>query len=176
MMKTSWCAAYLAIVIASMATGDVLACGDKFLVPSRGLRFELTASAREQARVLVYLNPASSLPGLATKLSLDAALRKAGYRAAVAANAVEIGEMLRQGPWDVVLLDVADGPIAGQTTGAPALIAVAVNQKDSDLGRAKKQFAAILKSPSRSQSFVAALDIAVATRRTVQAKAADRRQ
>ena len=177
-MKKQWSAACLVIVLVSIASGDLIACGDKFLVPSRGLRFELTPSAREQARVLLYMNPASSLPALSARLSLDPALRKAGYRAAVAANAEEIDRMLQQGPWDVVLLDFVDGPVgsAVHASGASAVLAVAVNQRDSDLNRAKKQYAAILKSPTRSQAFVDALDVAVATQRAAQAKASKGRK
>ncbi len=176
-VKTQWCAACLVIALAGIASRDLLACGDKFLVPSRGLRFELTPSAREQARILLYMNPASSLPGLFARLSLDAALHKSGYRAAVASDAEEVERLLRQGTWDVVLLDLIDGQ-AGSIVpppGGPAVLAVAVNQRDSDLSRAKKQYAAILKSPTRSQAVVDALDVAVVTRRAAQSKASKSR-
>ena len=57
----------------------LLACGDKFLVVSRGTRFERPA-VRRAARILVYANPVS---GFAKSLALEPmerTLRKAGPR------------------------------------------------------------------------------------------------
>ena len=164
-MKSRWYAVSVVVLVMSLADGSLLACGDKFLVPSRGMRFELTPVARQQAAVLFYANPSSSLPGLFSKLSLDPALRKAGYRPTVVGTAEEFDLTLRRTSWDVVLLDVADGG-AGQlsdASGSPALIAVATNSSGSDVAKAKKQCAAILNSPRQSQVFVQALDAAVST-------------
>ena len=175
-MKTRWYAVGVVILLISLADGNLLACGDKFLVPSRGMRFELTPGARQQAAVLFYANPTTSLPGLFTKLSVDPALRKAGYRPTVVATAEEFDQTLRRSSWDVVLLDVADGSAAplSAASGSPALIAVATNSSASDVARAKKQCAAIMKPPKQSQAFVQALDAAVATqqKRAKAAKAA----
>ena len=160
-----WSAASVVILLFSLADGNLLACGDKFLVPSRGMRFELTPVARQQAAVLFYANPTTSLPGLFTKLSVDPALRKAGYRPTVVATAEEFDLTLRRASWDVVLLDVADGG-SGQlsaASGSPALIAVATNPSERDVAAAKKRCAAILKPPKQSQVFVQALDAAMAT-------------
>jgi hypothetical protein len=164
------------ILLISLADGNLLACGDKFLVPSRGMRFELTPAVRQQAAVLLYANPTTSLPSLVEKLSVDPALRKAGYRPTVVATAEEFDLTLRRASWNVVLLDVADGgagPLSA-APGSPALIAVATNASEQDVAVAKKQCAAILKSPRQSQAFVQALDAAVTThqKRAKIAKAA----
>ena len=48
------------IVLAGIASHrDVLACGDKFLVVSRGTRFERAAKRRQPAAILVFANPAT---------------------------------------------------------------------------------------------------------------------
>jgi hypothetical protein len=172
-VNTKWLIAGLVLLVSSLATGDTLACGDKFLVPSRGLRFELTPASRQRAAVLVYVNPASSLPGLFARLSVDPALRKAGYRPTVVESADELERTLRHDAWDVVLLDLADGPLRDLTRDArpPAILAVAVNSTSSDVDRAKKQYYLVLKSPTRSQTFVDALDVAIATRNGAGSKA-----
>lgn len=175
-MKSRWYAVSVVILLISLADGNLLACGDKFLVPSRGMRFELTPVARQQAAVLFYANPTTSLPGLFARLSVDPALRKAGYRPTVVVTAEEFDLTLRRASWDVVLLDVADGgtgPLSG-ASGSPALIAVATTSSERDVATAKKQCAAILKSPRQSQAFVQALDAAIAThqKRAKVAKAA----
>ena len=173
-METRWYAVGIVTLLIGLAEGNLLACGDKFLVPSRGMRFELTPAARQQAAVLFYANPATSLPDLFAKLSVDLALRKAGYRPTVVATAEEFDETLRQSRWHVVLLDVADGAAGAAASGSPSLVAVATNLSELDVATAKKQCAAILKSPRQSQAFVQALDAAMATyqKRAKSAKAA----
>lgn len=176
-MTTRWCVTGLALLMAGAATGDVLACGDKFLVPGRALRFELTPAARQQAAVLLYVNPASALPAVFARLAIDPALRKAGYQPTVVTDLDGLDRTLQQRRWDVVLLDLADstalrGVPAAAGASAPAVLAVALNPKGSDLAQAKKVYAAVLKSPTRSQSFVEAIDAVVATRHAAQAKAA----
>jgi len=170
-----WFAVGVTVLLASVATGDALACGDKFLIPSRGVRFELTPAARQQAAVLLYVNPSSSLRAVFERLALDIALRKAGYRPRIVAEADEFRRTLRESDWDVVLLDLSDGTLGGglfERTIAPQVIVVALNPTANDLARVRKEYAAILKSPTRSQAFVDALDVAVATRHAAQAKAA----
>jgi len=171
-MTRRWCSIVVAGLMAVSVAGDLLACGDKSLVPSRGVRFELTPAAREQASVLFYVNPSTSLPALLRRLSVDPALRKAGYRPTVVASAVDLDQTLRQRSWDVVLIDFADGPLASSAAGSPAVLAVAVDVKGPEVDKAKKQYTAILKSPTRSQTFVDALDVAVASRNAARAKAA----
>jgi hypothetical protein len=157
--------------VTSTISGDLLACGDKFLVPSRGVRFELTPAARQQAAILLYVNPASSLPGIFARLSIDPALRKAGYRPTEVASADELDRTLRQGSWDVLLVDLADDRFVALSDlpGSPIVLAVTVSSI-SDRVRAGKRYATILRSPTRSQAFVDALDVAVAKRHAALAK------
>jgi hypothetical protein len=164
----------LVAVLLYVGAADLLACGDKFLVPSRGRRFELTPAARQQAAVLLYVNPQSPLPVMLTKLAVDPALRKAGYRPTVAASAAEFNRILRQGNWDVVLVDLLDSvaPELSDVVGSAVVLPVAVNPTNSDLTLARKKYATILKSPTRSQAFVDALDVAVTAQRAARVKAA----
>ena len=170
-MTTRWTAAGL-VFLASIASGDLLACGDKFLVPTRGMRFELTPAARQQVAILLYLNPASSLPGLFARLSIEPTLRKAGYRPTVVTSAEQLDHTLRQENWDVVLLDFADSPVRhlSDAASSPAVLAVTANATGREIALAKKQYTAILKSPTRSQTFVDALDVAVMTQHAARAK------
>ena len=127
-MKLRWLVLGIASVLAGITGERLLACGDKWLVPTRGLRYELTPAARERAALLVYVNPSSAMPALLTKLSVDPALRKAGYRPVSVATAADFDRTLRQGRWDVVLIDLVDGPALngiGAPGPAPAMVVVA---------------------------------------------------
>jgi len=151
-------------LMAGTATTAVLACGDKFLVPSRGMRFELTAGARQEATVLVFARPASSLAAIFERLSIERALQIAGYRPTIVVDSGDFARTLQQGSWDVVLIDVTDGPLKDAPPGSPAVLAVTAHANGNELARARPQYAAILKSPSRSQAFIEAFDAAIATR------------
>ena len=173
-MKRRLLTAGIFLVLIYVAATDLLACGDKFLVPSRGRRFELTPAARQQAAVLLYVNPRSSLPIMFTKLAVDPALRKAGYRPTVVESAEEFTQILRQHSWDVVLVDLLDSTAAdfSDAAGSAVVVPVAMNPTSSDFANARKKYATIVKSPTRSQTFVEALDVAVAAQRAARVKAA----
>ena len=49
-----WLAAACVFALAGTTSSDVQACGDKFLAPSRGTRFDLAPAARERAAILLY--------------------------------------------------------------------------------------------------------------------------
>ena len=79
-MQMRLVAASLLILSGLGTTAAPLACGDKFLLPSRGTRFQQPPRERIPATILLYANPASPLPQALTKLSVNVALRKVGYR------------------------------------------------------------------------------------------------
>lgn len=166
-MKTGVIAAGLLVLAGTGVGGDLLACGDKFLVLSRGTRFQRAATARPPAAILVYANPASALQKALANLPIEETLRKAGYRPTSVANANELDTALRKGGWDLVLVDVADGQavtsrIQGET--APVVLPVVYNATGSEVAQVKKQYMCVLKSPTKSQSFLDSIDEALALR------------
>ena len=151
--------------------GDLLACGDKFLIASRGTRYQRAALARQPASILVYSNPASGLPKAIGPV--DAALSKVGYKPTSVASAEEFDKALRQGGWDLVVTDLADGQaIRGRLQGAdaPFLLPVAYNVPNADVAQAKKDYQRVLKGPVKNQAFIDAIDDALALREKLRAK------
>jgi hypothetical protein len=166
-MKMRLLAASLVIYSGIATSGVLLACGDKFLLPSRGTRFQQAPVDRISASILLYANPASPLPAALTKLSVDAALRKVGYRPTFVSSLDALERALSGGAWDVIVVDLADGaPVRGRVQGrvAPVLLAVAHNPTGEQFAQARKDYPRVLKSPSRSQAFVEAIDDALAAR------------
>ena len=49
------------LVIYGVTSGELLACGDKFLVASRGTRYQRAGQARQGASILVYLPSTSTI-------------------------------------------------------------------------------------------------------------------
>jgi hypothetical protein len=70
-----------AMLLAGIVPGsNVLGCGDKFLVFSRGTRYQRAPVSREPSAILIYLDPLSDVSRGLAGVPVDATLRKAGYR------------------------------------------------------------------------------------------------
>ena len=104
-MRLRHVAAMLLALTAGWVGTDLLACGDKFLVVSRGTRFERAPSARQHVGILLYANPASAVTKAIASLSVEATLRKAGYRPLLVSSLDEFDKALRSGGWELVVVD-----------------------------------------------------------------------
>jgi hypothetical protein len=162
------------ILSGAVPATDLSACGDKFLMVSRGTRFQRAAS-RQPAAILIYTNPATALPKSLANVPVDATLRKAGYRPTAVSGADELDKALRQGSWDLVLTDLSDGTAVRarlQGPGAPAVLPVAFNPTSSDLAQARKDYQHVVKGPVKSQALIDAIDDALALKEKMRAKSA----
>jgi len=143
------------------------ACGDKFLMPSRGTRFQQAPLHRVPAAVLLYANPASPLPGALSRLSVDATLRKAGYRPTFVHSLDGLEAALARGGWDVIVVDVADGAAVRSRLDrrtASAVLPVLVDAAETAVKQARADYRRIIKSPGRGQAFVDGIDDVLASR------------
>lgn len=172
-MRLRPAAAMLLALTAACEGPDLLACGDKFLVVARGTRFDRAPPARQHVGILLYANPASDVPRAIASLSVEAMLRKAGYRPLSVSTIGEFDKALRSANWDLVVVDLADAPVASarlEGTGAPLVLPVALNPTHAALVEAKKRYAGVINAPARSQAFVDAIDDAIEHRMKAGAK------
>jgi hypothetical protein len=157
-------------VVCLVATGfggssHLLACGDKFLVVSRGTRYERPATARQSAAILVYASPNSGLFKAFANLRVEATLQKVGYRSTSVGTAADFDLALARGKWDLVLVDVTDGQSTrDRLRGAAAAIVLPVLYKPTgaELAQAKHQFERALKAPTTNQALLDAIDATLA--------------
>ena len=174
-MTTRLVALALLVLLAGLAVTEPLsACGEKFLMRSRGTRFQRAAPARSAAAILIYANPALNLPKALANVPVDATLRKVGYRPTTVTSRQEFDSALGRGGWDLVLVDVADSgsvmkPVSN--SNAPIVLPVVFNATSAELAAAKKQHPRILKTPTKHQSFLDAIDDALAQKRPAPSKA-----
>jgi DNA-binding NtrC family response regulator len=138
----------------------------------RGTRFQRFA-VRHPAAILVYANAASSLPKALSNLPFETMLRKAGHRVALVADSVELARMLQQEKWNLVIVDVADGRAVSSLLSSqqmsPVVLPVVYNVTDNEVAQVKKEYRFVLKSPAKSQSFLDAIDAALALKETSRA-------
>jgi hypothetical protein len=71
-MTKRW-AAFILLLAAVGFGGDLLACGDKFLVVNRNTRFKRAGMPRPPAAILVYANPRGNLPRALGRVLADEA-------------------------------------------------------------------------------------------------------
>lgn len=151
----------------SAAGADLLACGDKFLVPSRGTRFARAPVAREKVSILVYARPGSALADELGETSIAAILIKAGYRATVAVDAEQLQSALGKGSWNLVLADLADSEgVRGRSrdSRSPAILPVLREPKREVLARARKEYGTVLETPSKSARILETVDRVITLR------------
>ena len=173
-MKMKLVVVGLLVLSGAVASTDLLACGNKFLIASRGTRFGKVAVARHPAAILVYVNPASTLPEALGNVPVEAILRKAGYRPTTVSDPAELEQALRQGGWDVVLADLSDSAaLRGrfQGDGAPMVLPVVYQPARGVEKQAKKDYGRVLRAPFKGQRLLETIDDAVAVRVELQAKA-----
>jgi hypothetical protein len=90
--------------------GDLLACGDKFLVAGRGTRYQRPKNARA-ASVLIYANPSSGLPAALKNVKVESVLKHEGHRSTTVETFDQLSAILAGGRFDVV---VAASSVAGE--------------------------------------------------------------
>jgi len=119
--------------------GELLACGDKFLVTGRGTRFQRPKGARA-ASVLIYANPSSGLPAALKNVKVDSVLKHEGHRSTTVETFEQLSAILAGGRFDVV---VAASSVAAEVEkllgGAPdraVVLALDSPPKDGSLLKA----------------------------------------
>src|SRR5688500_7991273 len=93
-------ASLLAIVV-MVAGADLLACGDKFLVGSRGTRYQRPKNARI-ASIVIYADPSSETRSVPVRV--QSMLKSQGHNTATATTLEQLSAILKAGTFDVVVV------------------------------------------------------------------------
>ena len=97
----------LVLVLAVGLPGDLLACGDKFLVAGRGTRYQRPKTSRA-ASVLIYADPASAVAANLKKAKVESLLKLEGHRATRVQTLQELSAIVSSGRYDVILTANSD--------------------------------------------------------------------
>ena len=97
----------LVALLAVGITGDLIACGDKFLVAGRGTRYQRPKTARA-ASVLIYADPASAVAASLKKAKVESLLKLEGHRATRVQSLEELSAIVSSGRYDVILTATSD--------------------------------------------------------------------
>ena len=97
----------LVVLLSVGITGDLIACGDKFLVAGRGTRYQRPKTARA-ASVLIYADPASAVAATLKKEKVESLLKLEGHRATRVQSLEELSAVVSSGRYDVILTATSD--------------------------------------------------------------------
>jgi hypothetical protein len=118
----------LVVILAVGMTGDLFACGDKFLVGGRGTRYQRPKNARA-ASVLIYADPASAVAASLKKAKVESLLKLEGHKATKVQTLDELSNVVTSGRYDVILTANSDSANVQRllATGPDAAIVVGVD-------------------------------------------------
>jgi vacuolar-type H+-ATPase subunit F/Vma7 len=150
--------AWVAIIVACLTlvgsrSQPVSACGDKFVVVGRGVRFEQAYAAIHPASILVVL-PTKNVKSAALRDSrLVTALKMAGHHVEVVQQPADLANVVGRSRRDIILVEQADAAAlrdipapAGQPK--PTIVGVLESPSSSAVSEAKTQLEYVLTTPS----------------------------
>ena len=141
--------------------GDLLACGEKFLVSGRGTRYQRPKNFRA-ASILIYANPSSGLEAALQKLPVESVLKREGHRSTTVATPDQLAALLASGRFDVILAASGDAPAVERLLGgrpdAPVVLAFCVKGQEQPVAEGA---ACALKAPPKERHLLDAIDKAV---------------
>lgn len=141
----------------------VSACGDKFLVVGRGIRYERLRAAVHPGSILIYRNVNYDDPKAGTEL--ESALKKVGHTVQSVNDVTKLDSTLKTGKFDLVILNLADTPLLEEqiitSPSKPAVLPIIYNKSGTELAAAGKQYDCILKASGKNTNVLSVVDEAV---------------
>ena len=154
-------------VLAFLIPPDSLACGDKLLALSRGIRFQQAYRGFRPASILVYANRNLVTTPLKDP-KLHSTLKQAGHSLRMIETSAELELALRSGRYDLILADLADSSELKQRADAaptkPLVLPVFSKPNKSELKAAEKQYGFYLLGPNKPIESLIAIDLAMKSR------------
>jgi hypothetical protein len=155
-MKRVLIAVNFFLVIQCYYTPLAHACGDKFLVIGRGLRYERAYAAAHPASMVFY-----SLNQNETK-NLQAALKKAGHKITTTTNEQQLLSTLNSGKYDLVLLNLDNASLLGTkilaTSSKPFVLPVINKSKTGKIEVSASKEPCILKNEDKNKDAIKVID------------------
>jgi hypothetical protein len=164
MMTRALFIATLLCAVGVTAVDRLTACGDKYLNIGVGTRYQRSTAERRASAVLVYANAGSELSRLVATLSVQDAMRKAGYVPAFASTSADLDLALTTRTWDVIVVDGRDTQAVVLRLQKPAgtrVVPVLSKPTKEELKQAEKAYDVVLNTPSKNRAFVDVVDDAM---------------
>ena len=121
--------ALVGIVVAGCAHPPLLACGDKFLLIGRALKYQKAYASAHPGTILIYDAPGSRVGAVARELQLQQLLTGAGHKVQVVSTFAALEQAVKTISPDIVLADSGDIALLEHSVQrGTAIVSIAVLQ------------------------------------------------
>jgi len=146
----------------------VQACGDKFLLVGRGVKFRQAYAAIYPASIVIYAQPHQSAAKAILDPKLQSGLKAAGHHITVAEDDRALTRMLESDRVDLVLTDIADADRIAKQAGAapthPNVLPVMFEPTKEEAKAVETRYSCRLTSSDRPDRYLSAIDDAMKIR------------
>ena len=152
---------------AALAMGaDAMACGDKLVVVGRGRPRRVKGV--QAAAILVFADPAGTLPAALDEGNLRKDLERAGHRIRSVSTRQELATALGTGTYDLLMTDYRSAATvesdARSAASHPTVLPTLYNPSPADLAAAEKQYRCVMRAPGKENDYLAVVNEALAER------------
>ena len=156
---------FVTLMLATIGAPDLSACGDKFLLVGRSLRYKQAFASTHPSSIVAYAASGSPVGELVNQQGFAALLTFAGHNVRVVDSTKALGQALNNSRVDLVLADVQNGPelqrgLAG-VRSHPLLVPIVFNASRSASASVEQQYGCVIRIPSRAIDALAAVEEAV---------------
>jgi hypothetical protein len=152
----------------ALAQHDLKACGDKFLLVGRGVRFQRAYAAVHPAVILICLNAKSRTGAAIGDPQFLSGLKLAGHTVHTTRVAGSAAEILGAGRYDLVLTDLSDAAAlvsdARATASKPLVLPILYRPTKGEAAAAAGQFGTLLTTPDRMAHVLSIIDDVMSAR------------
>jgi hypothetical protein len=138
------------------------ACGDKFVMVGRSVRFNQAYAAIYPATILLYSHAGRGAQKGVLDPQFQSNLTRAGHRLQIVEDESQLEPTLQAGHFDLVLADVSDVEStkakAEQSASKPTVLPVMYKPTKAEAEAVKTRFQCELKSSDRAVRYLAVID------------------
>ena len=156
------------MTVGLVAADTAQACGDKFLLLGRGVKYQRAYAAVYPASIVIYAVPQRSAAKAIRDPRLQNELKLAGHRVSVVETEAALARALNSERVDLVLTDVADADATSQQGAAsqskPTVLPVMYEPTREQAKAIEARYQCRLKSSDRADRYLATIDDAMKVR------------
>jgi hypothetical protein len=128
-MRTHLGSFLVGVILAASANPSLLACGDKFLLIGRALKYQKAYASAHPGTILIYDAPGSRVGAVARELQLQQLLTGAGHKVQVVSTFAALEQAVKTMSPDIVLADSGDiAQLEQSVQRGTAIVSIAVLQ------------------------------------------------
>lgn len=117
------------VVVAYCAHTSLLACGDKFLLIGRALKYQQAYASPHPGTIVIFDAPGSRVGAIAREMKLQQLLTGAGHKVQTVSTVAELERAVKSAAPDIVLADSTDiAQLEASVQRSTAIIPIAVMQ------------------------------------------------